>query len=60
MLRVITEKVVAYITQGDRPLVFSHPLCPEAGVQVPAGTIEEGEAPALGNNSMPSRWTLRQ
>jgi len=41
----MTDKVVAYITRGDKLLVFSHPLHPEAGIQVPAGTIEEGESP---------------
>lgn len=39
------ERVCAYITQGDRLLVFSHPHHPEAGLQVPGGTIEEGETP---------------
>ena len=38
-------KVIAYITQGDRLLVLGHPLHPEAGIQVPAGTIEAGESP---------------
>ena len=38
-----TEKVTAYITNGDRLLVFSHPHHPDAGIQVPAGTVEEGE-----------------
>lgn len=42
---ITTEKVIAYITHGDRLLVFSHPHHPEAGIQVPAGTVEEGEAP---------------
>lgn len=37
------EKVIAHITQGDRLLVFRHPQHPEAGVQVPAGTVEQGE-----------------
>jgi ribosomal-protein-alanine N-acetyltransferase len=41
----MTDKVIAYITQGDKLLVFSHPLFPEAGIQVPAGTIEKGESP---------------
>ena len=36
-------KVFAYITHGNQLLVFSHPDFPEAGIQVPAGTIEEGE-----------------
>ena len=39
------RKVVAYITSGRRLLVFSHPHLPEAGIQVPAGTIEPGEPP---------------
>ena len=37
------KKVVAYITRGDELLVFTHRDFPEAGVQVPAGTVEEGE-----------------
>ena len=41
----IVEKAVACITWGDRLLVFTHPDFPEAGVQVPAGTIELGEWP---------------
>jgi 8-oxo-dGTP diphosphatase len=45
MPRITRNKVVAYITQGDKLLVFSQPLSPEAGIQVPAGTIEEGESP---------------
>ncbi len=38
------QKVVAYITLGSRLLVFTHRDYPESGVQVPAGTVEEGEA----------------
>jgi ADP-ribose pyrophosphatase YjhB (NUDIX family) len=38
-------KVLAYITHGDRLLVFSHPYAPEAGIQVPGGTKREGESP---------------
>jgi 8-oxo-dGTP diphosphatase len=41
----MNEKVVAYITWGDRLLILSHPLHPEAEIQVPSGTVEEGEAP---------------
>jgi 8-oxo-dGTP diphosphatase len=37
------EKVVAYITHGRRVLVFRHVDFPEAGIQVPAGTVEPGE-----------------
>lgn len=28
-----------------RVLVFSHPHHPDAGIQVPAGTVKEGETP---------------
>src|SRR5690348_8023184 len=38
------RKVVAYITRGDKLLVFKHADFPEAGIQVPAGTVEPGEA----------------
>jgi RimJ/RimL family protein N-acetyltransferase/8-oxo-dGTP pyrophosphatase MutT (NUDIX family) len=38
------HKVFAYITQADRLLVLSHPFAPEAGIQVPAGTVDEDEA----------------
>jgi 8-oxo-dGTP pyrophosphatase MutT (NUDIX family) len=41
---VLWPKVFAYITHGDRLLVFRHPHAPEAGIQVPAGTVEPGEA----------------
>ena len=37
-------KVFAYITHGNHLLVFRHPDFPEAGIQVPAGTVEEGES----------------
>jgi len=39
----VRHKMFAYITQGDRLLVFRHPYAPEAGIQVPAGTVEAGE-----------------
>ena len=42
------QKVFAYVTHGGRLLVFRHVLAPEAGIQVPAGTLREGEAPAEG------------
>jgi len=43
-------KVIAYITRqgagGRRELlVFEHRDYPDAGVQVPAGTVDEGESP---------------
>ncbi len=41
----ISHKVVAYITHGSRLLVFEHVDFPEAGIQVPAGTIHQDEAP---------------
>lgn len=42
------RKAFAYITSlttRNRLLVFSHPLSPEAGVQVPAGTMGDQESP---------------
>lgn len=43
------RKAFAYITSattgGQRLLVFSHPLSPEAGIQVPAGTMRHDESP---------------
>ena len=40
-----TRKVYAYITNGGRLLVFTQPDYPEAGIQVPGGTIEAREDP---------------
>ncbi|MFI5275136.1 MAG: NUDIX domain-containing protein [Ktedonobacterales bacterium] len=40
------EKVLAYITHGPRLLVLRQPDLPEAGLQVPGGTVEAGELPA--------------
>ena len=37
------QKVYAYITRGDRLLVFRHPYVPEAGIQVPGGSVESDE-----------------
>ena len=37
------DKVVIYIAQGDKLLVFRHTEHPEAGIQVPAGTVGPGE-----------------
>src|SRR3712207_6774615 len=42
---VVKYKVFAYITHGNRLLIFRHPRSPTAGLQVPAGTIKVGEAP---------------
>ena len=41
----VKRKVLAYVTRGDELLVFWHRDFPDAGLQVPAGTIEEGEDP---------------
>jgi 8-oxo-dGTP diphosphatase len=40
-----TTKVYAYITNRDRLLDFTQPDYPEAGTQVPGGTVEAGEDP---------------
>jgi 8-oxo-dGTP diphosphatase len=42
---IVAEKALAYITWGEKLLVFRHTQFPEAGIQVPAGTIELGESP---------------
>lgn len=39
------KKVYAYITHADHLLVFRHIDFPEAGIQVPGGTMEVGETP---------------
>lgn len=39
------RKAFAYITQGQKLLVFEHQDSLEAGIQVPAGTIERRESP---------------
>jgi 8-oxo-dGTP pyrophosphatase MutT (NUDIX family) len=44
----ITRKAFAYITHENRLLIFSHPHEPEAGLQVPAGTLLDGESPENG------------
>lgn len=41
------RKAFAYITNGTRLLVFEHPLSPEAGIQVPAGTMRDDESPSV-------------
>lgn len=38
------RKVYAYITRADRLLVFRHIDHPQAGNQVPGGTVEAGES----------------
>ena len=39
------HRAYAYITNAHRLLLFTHPESPEAGIQVPAGTVEPGEGP---------------
>lgn len=38
-------KVLAYIIQYNQILTFRHRDYPEAGIQVPAGTVDPGESP---------------
>jgi len=53
MIARTRRKAFAYITSGTtrltasgmRLLVFSHPSSPDAGIQVPAGTMKDGESP---------------
>ncbi len=45
MSKKVVEKAMAYITWGNRLLLFIHTAYPEAGIQVPAGTIHPGESP---------------
>lgn len=45
---IITRKVLAYITNGHRLLVFRQPAFPEAGIQVPGGTLDLDESPLDG------------
>ncbi len=43
----MVEKALSYITRGQRLLVFRQPDFPEQGVQVPGGSVELGEQPAV-------------
>lgn len=42
------QKVFAYITHGDEIVVFEQPDFPEAGTQVPGGTLAVDETPSAG------------
>jgi len=42
-MTIVKYKVFAYITNQNRLLIFRHTDYPEAGIQVPAGTVESGE-----------------
>ena len=44
-MTIICRKVYVYITYQCKLLIFSHPDFPEAGLQVPGGTLKPGEAP---------------
>lgn len=48
MSRRVVEKAVGYVVHRGRLLVFTHDDFPMevTGVQVPAGSIDEGESPA--------------
>lgn len=46
-MKPLKQKAFAYITHRGQLLVFRHVDVPEAGIQVPAGTIKPGEAPEL-------------
>lgn len=39
------DKALAYITRGNKLLVFRHLDYPDSGIQVPGGTIQPGERP---------------
>ena len=41
---VLKRKAFAYITSGRCVLLLAHPDHPDAGIQVPAGTVRAGEA----------------
>lgn len=43
MGRLVVRKVLAYVVWEGKLLVFRHRDHPEAGLQVPAGTVREGE-----------------
>ena len=44
MSKITVDKMVGYVTQRDKLLVFSPPNSPGARIQVPAGTVETGES----------------
>ncbi|MEK7613507.1 MAG: NUDIX domain-containing protein [Patescibacteria group bacterium] len=37
------HKVLVYVAKDDQLLVFTHPDFPEVGIQIPAGTVKDGE-----------------
>lgn len=42
---IVRRKAFAYIVHDDQIVLLYHPDHPEAGIQVPAGTMESGETP---------------
>lgn len=44
----LTYKVLTYITYRERLLLFSQPDSPEAGIQIPGGSLEPDEVPETG------------
>lgn len=44
-MKSLKRKAYAYIVHQGRLLVFRHRDFPEAGIQVPGGTLEDGERP---------------
>lgn len=45
MAMTTKRKAFAYIVHKDRIVLLYHPDHPDAGIQVPAGTMEDGETP---------------
>jgi 8-oxo-dGTP pyrophosphatase MutT (NUDIX family) len=43
----VYRRVVAYVVRDGTLLVFDHRDVPQAGTQFPAGTVEDGEDPAV-------------
>ena len=41
----VRRKAFAYITHGDRLLMFRQPAAADAGIQVPSGSVQAGERP---------------
>lgn len=41
---IVVKKAMIYVTRGDELLVFAHRDFPDAGLQVPSGTVEQGES----------------
>jgi 8-oxo-dGTP pyrophosphatase MutT (NUDIX family) len=46
--QIVKQKAYALITRGNQLLVFSEPDFPEVPIQIPGGTLEDGESPEIG------------